>query len=187
MNLIRNMCLEIGDYTFKITLASHWGQRVKVLDEPYGTCRYIVIKLGFGVLCVLWLDWLVPHQHVATIKIYHIHSVCLCVLSRCLSCWLIKDPEINLRVKTFQDHKSKVNVAYFVLTSSFEVKSVEPWCDRLRFFHFEIRVRHLLQLSRETSMLRGIISIITFYMCYACGWYTDKHVISIFYKYQEYI
>ena len=40
-----------------------------------------------------------------------------------------------------------------------EIKSVNPWCDRPRFFHFRIGLRHLLRISRKSHMLHGMISI----------------------------
>ena len=40
-----------------------------------------------------------------------------------------------------------------------EIKSVNPWCDRPRFFHFKMGLRHLLHISRKSHMLHGIISI----------------------------
>ena len=40
-----------------------------------------------------------------------------------------------------------------------EIKSVNPWCDRPRFFHFIIGLRHLLHISRKSRMLHGMIPI----------------------------
>ena len=40
-----------------------------------------------------------------------------------------------------------------------EIKSVNPWCDRPRFFHLRIGLRHLLHISRKSHMLHGMISI----------------------------
>ena len=40
-----------------------------------------------------------------------------------------------------------------------EIKSVNPWCDRPRFFHFKRGLRHLLHISRKSRMQHGPISI----------------------------
>ena len=40
-----------------------------------------------------------------------------------------------------------------------EIESVNPWCDRPRFFHFKIGWRHLLHTSRKSRMLPEMISI----------------------------
>ena len=38
-----------------------------------------------------------------------------------------------------------------------EIKSINQWCDRPRFFHFKIGLRHLLYISRKSRMLHGMI------------------------------
>ena len=45
-----------------------------------------------------------------------------------------------------------------------KVMLVNPWCDRPRFFPFELGMKHLLHISYKTRMLNGIISITTFQM-----------------------
>ena len=45
-----------------------------------------------------------------------------------------------------------------------EVMSVNPWCDRPRFFPFELGMKHLLHIGYKTRMLNGIIYITTFQM-----------------------
>ena len=65
-----------------------------------------------------------------------------------------------------------------------EIESVNPWCDRPRFFHFKIGLRHLLHISRKSHMLHGIISIQLSHSIHdwikalSCNWEQFSYVIE---------
>ena len=73
-----------------------------------------------------------------------------------------------------------------------EIKSVNLWCDRPRFFHFRIGLRHLLHISRKSHMLHGMISIQVSHSIYdwikalSCNeeqfWYVIEKNTCHFYK-----